>query len=65
MQRLLFVVILTIVLIGFPLLVLSDTDTSVADADIPSNEVAGNTNQANNSSVSAAITITMHATDEE
>ena len=59
MQRLLFVVILAIVLIGLPRLVLSDTDTSIADAEIPDNEVASSVTKTGNSSAGATITITM------
>jgi len=58
-QRLLFVVILAIVLIGLPRLVLSDTDTSIADAEIPDNEVASSVTKTGNSSAGATITITM------
>ena len=59
MQRLLFVVILAVVLIGLPRLVLSDTDTSIADAEIPDNEVASSVTKTGNSSAGATITITM------
>ena len=65
MQRLLFVVILVVVLIGLPLLVSSDTDISIADADIPNNEVAGNVTERSNSSPSDTMTITMHTGDDE
>jgi hypothetical protein len=63
-QRLLFVVILAVILIGLPLLVLSDTDIPIGDTHIPNNEVTSNTSQANNSSASATITITMYTGDE-
>ena len=65
MQRLLFVVILAIILVGLPPLVLSDTDISIANPDIPNNEVTSNMNEVRNSSASASITITMTGTLSE
>jgi len=64
-KRLLFVVILAIILIGLPLLVLSDTDTSIADADIPDKEVTGSISKTDNSSASGTTTITMYAVAAE
>jgi len=58
-QRLLFVVILAGILIGLPLLVLSDTASSTAGPDIPGNEVTNSVKEASNSSATATITITM------
>ena len=65
MQRLLFVVILAIILVGLPPLVLSDTDISIANPDITNNEVTSNMNEVRNSSASASITITMTGTLSE
>jgi hypothetical protein len=64
-QRLLFVVILAIILIGLPLLVLSDTAISTAGADIPDNQVISSIGETSNSSASATITITMYTGDSE
>jgi len=64
-QRLLFVVILAIILVGLPPLVLSDTDISIANPDITNNEVTSNMNEVRNSSASASITITMTGTLSE
>lgn len=65
MKRLFFVVILAIIIIGLPLLGLSDTVISVADTANSSNEVAGSVSKASNSSASATITITMYAVANE
>jgi len=58
-NRTFFVIILAILLVGLILVGLNDTDTSVADASIPNNEVASSVSKAGNSSASATITITM------
>jgi hypothetical protein len=58
-QRLLFVVILAIVVIGLPLSVLSDTAISSGDTAGSTNEVTSNLSRMGNSSASATITITM------
>ena len=59
MQRLLFVVALAIAVIGFPLLVLSDTSIPTHDADTPNREIAVNISETGNSSASATITVRM------
>jgi hypothetical protein len=64
-QRLLFVVILAIVVIGLPLLVSSDTAISTSDAAISHNGATGNIGKVGNSSASATITITMYTGDGE
>jgi hypothetical protein len=64
-QRLVLVVILAVILIGLPLLVLSDADISASDAAISHNEATGNISKVGNSSASATITITMYTGDEE
>jgi hypothetical protein len=56
-KRSVFLITFAILLLVSVLLGLSDTDISVADASIPDNEVTSN--EANNSSASATITITM------
>ena len=58
-------VILAVVLIGFPLLVLSDTDISTADMDILDNDAAGNISERGNAWASATITIAMYTWDGE
>lgn len=65
MQNVLSVVILGIILIGLPLLLLGDTDTSTAHADIPSKEASGSMSKASDSSALAATTTTMYAVDDE
>ena len=59
MKRLVTVVTLAILLVGLILFGLSDTDISVADTNIPDNEVASSISKASNYSVSAIIVITM------
>ena len=61
MQRLLFVVILAVILIGLPLVVSSDTAISSDDTASPKNAVTSNISRTGNSSASATITITMYA----
>jgi len=63
LKRLDTVVILAILLIGFVLLGLSDTDISAADTSIPSNELSGSVSS--NSSATATITITMYIVADE
>ncbi len=65
MQRPLFVAILAVVVIGFPLLILGDTAIPVAEADIPNDEVAVSVSVTGNSSASATITIAMYIGDGE
>ena len=48
---------LAVILAGLVLSGLSDTGISIADTGVPNNEIAGN--EANNSSGTATITITM------
>jgi hypothetical protein len=64
-QRLLFVVVLAIAVIGFPLLVLSDTSIPTHDADTPNGEIAVNMSETGNSTASVTITITMCTGDAE
>ena len=65
MKRPIFLVILAILLAGSVLLGLSDTDISVADTDVPNNEVTSSVSKASNSSASATITITMTGVIDE
>ena len=65
MQRVLSVVILAIILIGLPLILVGDTDTSTVHADIPNKEATGIMSEASNSSASAATTTRMYAVDDE
>ena len=57
MKRLVIVVTLAILLVGSVLLGTSDTRISIAATSIPGNEVASS--EANNTSATATITITM------
>ena len=59
MLRLFFLAILVVLLAGVVLFGLSDAVISIADTSIPDNEVTSSVSKANNSSASAAITITM------
>ena len=59
MKKLATVVILIILLVELLLLGSTNKDVSVADTSIPNDEVAGSIGNANNSSASATITITM------
>ena len=54
-------VITAILVVGLVLYGLSDTAFSTADTSVPNNEVTSNISKADNSSASAAITITMYA----
>ena len=65
MKRLTVLVVLAILLAGLVLFGLSDRNISVADTDIPDNEVNGSLSKASNSSASASITITMYAVANE
>lgn len=65
MQRLLFVIILAVIVIGFPILISGDTAIPTADPDIPDNEMAINVSEMGNSSASVTITITMYTGDDE
>ena len=56
---------LAIILVGLVLLGLSDTDISVADSNIPNNEVASSVSKVSNSSASATIRITMYTMPNE
>ncbi len=63
MKRLVTVVTIAVLLAGLILLGSSDKDISVADTNIPDNEVASRVSS--NSSATAAITITMYAVADE
>jgi len=63
--RLFFLAILVVLLAGLVLLGLSDTAISVADTNVPDNEVTSSVSKENNSSASATITITMYAVADE
>ena len=60
MKRLTTVVTFAILLAGLILLGLSDINISVADTNIPNNEVTSSVSKTSNSSASATITITMY-----
>jgi hypothetical protein len=64
-QRVLSVVILAIIFIGLPLLLLGDTDTSTAHANILNKEATGSMSKASNSSAGAATTARMYAVEDE
>jgi len=57
--------ILVVVLTGLLLSGLTDTTTSTADTGIPDTELTTYQAEANNSSASATITITMYAVADE
>jgi hypothetical protein len=65
MKRLTVLLTLAILLAGLILFGLSDTAISIADTTLPNNEAACSGSQANNSSASATITITMTGTLNE
>jgi len=65
LKSLLFLVALAVILLGLPLSTISDSSAPLADSNIPDNEVATNQAEANNSSASATITITMYAMVDE
>ena len=52
------IALVAVILAGIALLVISDTNASIADTAIPDNEVTSNQSGANNSSATATITIT-------
>ena len=59
MRRLFFLTILAIVLAGLILFGLSDATISIADTNVPNDELNSSVSEASNSSASATITITM------
>lgn len=65
MKRTFCVVILAILLIGLILLGSSDTHIAIADIGIHGNEITSSQTEANNSSASATITITIYTVDNE
>ena len=65
MKRLIPFITLVVILAGLPVLVGSDTSTSLIDSTIPDNEVTSSLAKASNSSASATITITMYAVADE
>lgn len=65
MKRPVFLITFAILLLVSILLGLNDTDISVADSNIPDNEVASSVSKTSNSSASATITITMYTVVDE
>ena len=59
MKRLIILVVLVSILVGLPLLAVSDTGASHIDSNTPDNEITTSQTEASNSSASATITITM------
>ena len=59
MKRLIPVIAMVVILAGLPVIVVSDTGALLTDSSIPDNEVTTSQTEANNSSASATITITM------
>jgi len=57
--------LLVMILAKLPASVVSDTGTPLADSKIPHNEISTSQAQANNSSASATIPITMYAVADE
>ena len=64
MKRLIALAILLALLVGLALSNITDTSISNADTTIADNEVTSSGGEANNSSPSATITITMYAVAE-
>lgn len=64
-NRAFFLIILAIILVGAVLFGMSDTAISIADTNVPDDEVASSVSKASNSSASATITITMYAVTDE
>jgi len=58
-RRLFFLTILAIVLAGLILFGLSDATISIAETNVPNNELNSSVSEASDSSASATITITM------
>ena len=58
-------VVLVVILARSPASVVSDTGASLADTNIPDNEVTSSVSKASNSSASATITITMYTVADE
>lgn len=65
MRKLFFLVIPTITLVGLVVIGLGDTTTSIADTEIPDNEITTSQTEASNYSASATITITMYAVHDK
>ena len=63
MKRLIPLIALVLILVGLPVVVVSDT--SPTDSNIPDNELTIGQTEASNSSASATITITMYAVADE
>lgn len=59
MKKIVALATLGALLTGILLLQLTDTNTPIADTSIPDNEVGSSASEADNSSASATITITM------
>jgi hypothetical protein len=67
-KRLILLVVLVVLIMtlaSLPVSVVSDTRTSLADSNIPGNEITTSQTEASNSSASATITITMYAVASE
>jgi len=58
-------VMLVIMLAGSSASVVSDTGSSIADSNIPDNEITTSQTEVSNSSASAIITMTMYAVADE
>jgi len=58
-------VVLVMLLAGSSASAVSDSDASLGDSNIPDNEITTRRTEANNSSASARITITMYTGDVE
>ena len=65
MRRLALLVVLAIIILGLPLLGLSDTVISSDNAVTPHNEASSSISEAINSSASVRITITMYTGNDE
>ena len=58
-------VVLVMILVGPSASVVSNTDYSIADSNMPHNKITTSQSKASNSSASATITITMYTVGDE
>ena len=65
MKKLVTLIAFAAVVLWLVILGLAETPTSVADTDLPDDEVTGGLDEAGHSSASGGITITMYAVDDE
>jgi len=64
-QRVIFVVLPALIIVGLPLLLPGDAAISANDPAISDNGATGGTSKTSNSSASATVTIKMYTGDDE